>query len=359
MPRRAKVIPRVCLAVCAGLMLVESVSGQTISWKNSFTFYGDNTEFFNAYRKGETILGTFFSSYLHVELGTEFILMAGVFGNYRSGSERFLESFLPVLSFRYQGAHSLGVMGMLHTVRRHGYLDALQVSTLEFTRPVEYGLQWVERRGFLDVDAFLNWQKLNTPESREVIDFGVVSTVPLISGVELALQFHGLHRGGQLFSAGQPVTNNTAGGPGLRVRLDVPSLFPATFEVYRLYSKGHIEPDVPPDRPETGHGTLLRLEVNPGAWEVWGISWWGHNYLAEEGDNHYNSRGWDPSFYREDRRYSELGVARTFSLTPEVTIRGQFRLHLIDDSTPQALFGTDLQFSYRLEIVAPFEVPLR
>src|SRR5205823_13582199 len=52
-----------------------------------------------------------------------------------------------------------------------------QATTLELTRPVEYGAQWLERGRWLSADLFLNWQRLLTRQEREVFDAGGVATV--------------------------------------------------------------------------------------------------------------------------------------------------------------------------------------
>src|SRR5258708_17537417 len=75
--------------------------GGDVTWKNNFTFYGDNTEFFEPFRNGETILGTQGKSYFEAGLGPTAFLLAGVFADYR----HFLSPAItvkPILSFQYR-----------------------------------------------------------------------------------------------------------------------------------------------------------------------------------------------------------------------------------------------------------------
>src|SRR5438093_10211204 len=128
-----------CLAPAA-----RPAMAQSFVWKSGAIFYGDNTEFFNPYRTGQTILGAQLQTYLSAVLGPRTEVIAGAYGNHRSGRSDFLDEVRPLLGFRYRTQTSLGALGTLVTEDRHGYLEPLEVSTLEFTRPVEYGLQWRE-----------------------------------------------------------------------------------------------------------------------------------------------------------------------------------------------------------------------
>ena len=110
---------------------------QAFAWKSDATFYGDNTEFFNPYRVGETILGAQMQTYFSVAPGPRTEVILGVYGDHRSGRSDFFDEVKPLLGFRYHTQTSLGVLGTLVTDNRHGYLEPLEVTTLEFTRPVE------------------------------------------------------------------------------------------------------------------------------------------------------------------------------------------------------------------------------
>src|SRR5262245_36513580 len=111
------------------LTTARPLAAQSVSWKSLATLYGDNTEFFGPYRLGETILGRQFQSYLVAQPAARTGIAAGVFGDVRWGSTKFLDRVKPILSFRFQTRTSLGAFGTLETNRRHGFLDALEVST--------------------------------------------------------------------------------------------------------------------------------------------------------------------------------------------------------------------------------------
>ncbi len=342
------------------VLLPGAAVGQGVVWKNLVTVYGDNTEFFTPYRLGETILGGQFTSVMMVRPARQYAIQAGVFGDIRWGSDKFLDHVKPVLAFRYQTDHSLGVIGTLETTRRHGLLDPLAVSTLEITRPIEYGLQWVEQRRHWDVDAFINWQALNTPTHREVFDYGWVLRVHPVRQISLETQLHGLHHGGQLFSAGVPVTNNISSGFGITLSDTIRKLGFGSLQVYRLKSSGNIDPEAPPNRPTRGRGTLVRAGLAPSrGLEVFGIYWRGKDFLSQDGDNNYNSTGLRADFYRSNRKYLEFGVLRRGHLDGGVELDAEFRFHRVDDEPSIAIQGTSWEYSYRLVVRTPLQFVLR
>ncbi|HEX3274502.1 MAG TPA: hypothetical protein VHR43_06575, partial [Gemmatimonadales bacterium] len=203
---------RRCLALAVGAVLVGvralPVHAQELTWRNGLTFYLDNTEFFNPYRTGETLLGGQILSYLSAQLGPRTEVVAGFHGNHQSGDARFLSPFKPILGFRYRTEHSLGVLGTLVTEDRHGYLEPLEGTLLDILRPVEYGVQWREQHRAGGGEVFLNWQRLNTRTGREVFDYGLLLHADPARWLRLELQGHGLHHGGQLYAAGERVVNN-------------------------------------------------------------------------------------------------------------------------------------------------------
>ena len=206
MRTRRLLVMSMTAALLAGV--ARPAPAQELTWKNGLTFYLDNTEFFNPYRTGETLLGGQVLSYLSAALGPRTEVVAGFHGNHQSGDARFLDPFKPILGFRYRTDHSLGVIGTLVTEDRHGYLEPLEGTLLDITRPVEYGVQWREQHPAGGGEIFLNWQRLNTARGREIFDYGLLLHADPTRWLRLELQGHGLHHGGQLYTAGEPVANN-------------------------------------------------------------------------------------------------------------------------------------------------------
>ena len=349
-------------ALLLALMLAGTVAAaaQSVDWRTRATFYGDNTEFFTPFRTGETILGAQFSTFLDIVPTEHTRIHAGVFGDLRYGDDEFLDPVKPILSFRYETPSTLGVLGTLETENRHGYLEPLEVTTLEFTRPIEYGAQLIQRHTYWDMDLFLDWQGLNTPSSREIFNYGLVLHGLPASFLTLEFQFHGLHHGGQLFAAGVPVTNNTNSAIGARLHRRLGVLGASSLSAYYLSSRGHIDPAFSDTLPDRGHGTYLRASIEPAAHlEVFGLYWMGTNYHTDEGDPNYNSAGVSDSVYRSRRRYFELGVVKRARIDDRVELDAEFRLHRTDEDESEALFDSKWEYSYRLIVRVPLDFTLR
>lgn len=353
--RSRRLVPAILL-VCGAAI---PAAAQRLSWRTTATLYADNTEFFTPYRVGETLLGGQLATDLEFRTGRRTSFAAGVWADHRFGDTAFADPVRPILRFRYRGRTSEAIIGSFFPVRRHGHLEPLEVTTLEITRPIEYGGLWIERRRHWDAEVYLAWQKLNTEEQREVFDYGFVARVRPVRRVTLEAQLHGLHHGGQLFDAGVPVTNNTAYGVGITLADRLGWLRQSSLSVFRLWSHGNIDPDPPPGRPDDGRGWYLRGAVTPKGWfELFGIWWRGRDFLAQEGDNNYNSVGADTAFYRSRRKYWEIGVLRRAEIENGVTLDAEFRVHRIDDEESVAFLGTSLEYSYRIMVRAPFGVAL-
>jgi hypothetical protein len=307
-----------------------------IRWANDFRFYGDNTEFGGPYRDGETILGGQLLSFFEVPVGERITILAGGYVDVRSGDDDDTSDSEPILSFRYRtGERSKFILGTLETERRHGLIDPIQVSTLELTRPVEAGMQYLAAGDAWSIDGFINWQRLNTSEQREAFDYGFVGDWDLGAGFGAEAQIHGYHVGGQLYELEEEVYNNVVFAPGVRWKRELPVVGESRVRAMYLLSRT-TEDDAHPDRPEDGDGVWLELSVQP--WEstrLFGVAWQGEDFYAAEGDPNYGSPGTDPDYYEPERDYRELGVAVSFPVEEKLTFTAEGRLHWIDDRSTE------------------------
>jgi len=327
-----------CLWIVGGL-----AQAGDIDLMNQFTFYGDNTEFFEPFRVRETILGQQFKSYLDGAVGDHTFLWGGIFADHRSAQDTATE-VQPILSFIYRTDESEGVLGTIQPVARHGLIEPMEVTTLELTRPIEYGLQWIQKDSFLHMDAFLDWQQLLSPADREVFDYGGSAILPLDDLFAFEAQIHGYHIGGAMY--GGLVRNNLAGGIGLKIQIHPRELGKTYLEVYALGSKDTNRPLYP--GPTLGSGLYTKLSFSPdNAWEFFGLSWFGQDYMSEEGDSNYNSLGADGVYYKSSRTYEELGIRRFVQIESGVTFDFELRSHWIEDAWAN---------SFRIVAQVPFDL---
>ena len=324
------------------------------------TFYGDNTEFFNRFRDGETLLGTSATIAVDIAMTDLATFRGGLFVNHRFGSEQFAEQWRPVFSLTIENGPSRFIFGTLDTVPRdagvgpdlvgpHRLLPPIQVETLAFTRPYEAGIQWRLDAARIEQDAWVNWQRLNTTEYRERLDYGLRGRVPLDTGLPLAVgyQVHHVHEGGQLFDEG-PVSDSIAAGPGIIIEPQIGLFDAASIETYMMWSK-HFADRAMENGAEHGHGLFVRAAATKNGWRGHLIVWGACDWLKEEGDVNYGSRLRDGTLFRPTRHYGELGLAKAFYEADGVVLEGAARLHRVEK---------DYNYSFRVLAHVDFGFPL-
>jgi hypothetical protein len=345
---------RVVLAFLVCLVIISPAAAQDLdlSLDAMVTFYGDNTEFSNPFREGETLLGTFAEVFVEARPSGRLALRGGVFGNQRFGSDDAFEQVRPVLSMVIGGERSRLILGTLETVRRqdgsgpdrigpHGLLPPLQRETLAFERPWEAGMQWTVNAARLRQDAWIHWQRLNTKGRREVFDTGLSSRVRVRPALALRTDVHLVHHGGQQHSEA-PVSDSVAWDLGVDVGGPVGSLDRVSLEAFALMSR-HV-----PDREQrrtarTGFGTFVRTAIEDSGWRLHGILWRGDDFIKEEGDPNYQSLRRDGTGYRALRDYAEAGLTRMFPLATASSLEISARWHRVEN---------DYEYSFRVLAVA-------
>jgi hypothetical protein len=303
------------------------------------TFYGDNTEFRNPFREGETIFGAALRIAAISEVSDRIAITIGAFGNQRFGSDEAFELVRPVLTLAIRGRRSQFVFGTF-PVRApdtlsgpdldgpHRLLPPIQRETLAFDRPYEAGLQWTFDGSRLKHDMWLEWQRLNTPEHRERFDGGFNARARVAGPVSIPIQIHIVHEGGQLFSSG-PVADSGVISAGVRVDGSPLTLESAALELIGLASR-FVPNRAQDDRTRDGGAFLGRVEAVKAGWRAHVIVWRGKNFIKEEGDPNYQSIRINGEVYRGTRDYAEAGVTRVFRLAPGVSLAASGRLHRIE-----------------------------
>lgn len=338
---RALAAAGVCLVLLCLLPASRAAAQRQATLVADVTIYGDNTEFFNPFRDGETLLGAAGSVGIDLELNDRATLRGGVFLNHRYGSALFAEQTRPVISLTVESGPSRFVFGTLDTVPHdfeaapdlggpHGLLPPLQVETLSFTRPLEGGIQWQLAADRLAQDAWINWQRLNTAEHRERFDAGVRGRLAFGAAAPAALgyQLHIVHEGGQLFDPG-PVNDSIAGGPGLVIEPRIDFFDATSIETYLMWSK-HVPDRAAPEQTGHGHGLFLRAAASKHGWRGHAILWRACLWLKEEGDPNYGSRLQEGTVFRATRRYDEVGLSKALYEADGVMLAGSLRLHRVE-----------------------------
>jgi hypothetical protein len=321
--------------------------------------YGDNTEFRNPFREGETIFGAAARVSVDADVSDRATLTVGVFGNQRFGSHSAFEQVRPIIRLAIHGARSVFSFGALppspHAIAKgpdlngpHGLLPSLQRETLAFDRPYEAGLQWTFAGARLRHDVWLNWQRLNTPEHRERFDAGGAGSIHLTRTVSVPFQMHIVHEGGQLFASGA-VADSLAGGLGVRASGRFTGIERGSLEALVLASR--FVPDrSTPGAARNGAGLFARATGERGGWRGHLLFWRGDDFVADEGDPNYLSIRRDGTRYRGVRDYAEAGLTRIFQPAASVTIHASGRVHRTE---------RHYEYSYRILAVASVDWKIR
>ena len=329
----------------SALLAVATIAGGTAAAQQHVTaradvlLYGDNTEFRNPFREGETIFGSAARASVDLELNPRTTLSLGVSGNERFGGDDAFEQVRPVVALTVTGARSSFVFGAFPArpaewpigadrMGPHALLPPLQRETLTFERPYEPGLRWTFRGTMVEHEMWLEWQRLNTPEHRERFDAGMHAALRPRAALSFPVQLHIVHEGGQLFASG-PVHDSVAAAAGAKVEHSVSDVTRGSLEAFGLVSR-----DVPdraqPELSRDGVAFLGRGALERGGWRLHLIVWRGRNFIKDEGDPNYLSVLRGGARYHGTRDYAEIGGARRFRLADTASLEVSARVHRIE-----------------------------
>ena len=317
-------------------------------------FYGDNTEFFNPYRDGETLLGEQLRLSASMTVAKNVRIKLGAQSDGRAGGTPAFDSVVPIVSLEVGGPRNVFVMGTLRSGALdrepaqdlwpdvsgpHGLVPPLHLDTLTMTQPNDAGLQWLHTDRALISDIWIAWRQVCTATQREKFDVGLNSRLNILRGshglIGIAAQGHILHQGGQLTHVDM-VGDSDAGGFGPQGELRIGSgLLRA--DAFMLYSKHN--PDrgdlTRPDRLN-GHGTFLRTAYELRDWRGAWLVWRGTDFIQWNGDPNYGAVLNDgqqpiPNVTRAARTYQEFSLSRRFRIGNDVAFMANGRYYKVDD----------------------------
>jgi hypothetical protein len=309
---------------------------ENVTLRSDILLYGDNTEFRNPFREGETIFGAAARVFAEVRLAPGAAISIGAFGNQRFGGERAFEQVRPVVALTVRGRRSTFVFGTLPAPDPsrpmgpdrggpHGLLPALQRETLAFERAYEPGLLWRYAGDRVSHTMWIEWQRLNTAQHRERFDAGLEGRLSVSRALAFPFQLHVVHEGGQQFAAG-PVADSAAAALGVALTRGTPDRGQLTAEVFGL--AGRSVPDRErPAEDRDGRAFLIRAAIERRGWRAHALLWRGREFIKDEGDVNYGSLRRDGHRYGGTRDYAETGVARRLTIAPGAVIEVSGRLH--------------------------------
>jgi len=352
----------VCAVLLTPVVLLRSgaaLAQERVTLRSDVLLYGDNTEFRNPYREGETIFGAAARVFVDTEMSPKASLALGGFGNQRFGSEDAFVLARPVIALTLHGRQSAFTFGTLPALSAdgpmgpdrggtHALLPPLQRETLAFDRPYEAGMQWDFKSTRLEHSLWIEWQRINTAEHRERFDGGVNATVTLARHVSLPLQLHIVHEGGQLFNTG-PVDDSAATALGVALHGETRLAGIVSLEVFGAGARS-VPDRQRPELDRSGPGVFARGAFERNGWRGHLIVWRARNFIKDEGDPNYLSLKRSGARYGGTRDYAELGVAKRVRIAPRAIIEVSGRLHRTENY---------YEYSYRVVSIAGLRWKLR
>lgn len=314
------------LALAAACLLhpPEARGAATLRVSVDTTFYYDNTEYFNRYRAGATLLGAHASASLMYEQPS-FDLSLGAFWQRDFGDDSEVSKALPLYRLRYKGRHIRFITGFIEPRNNHGLPDALLVRQYSLLYPVEEGMQLLANHRNLRIDVWTNWFLVNTAAHREFLAAGlhVRAHVSHLTGF---LGFRVTHHGGQLFDSG-PVTDSLGGMIGCTAATDLPALDTQIGASVTLLGS-HDNPAQPLPDGSLGYGIEAEAFIVPLGWRFYYRVFSGWNLRVEQGN----------PMYRTEKPFHRFGVRKHFPIGSEVWGRMQLEGVVLDSRLEYSYF---------------------
>lgn len=347
-------------AFAAALVVIMATpaAAQTYTAAADILFFGDNTEFANPFREGETVLGVSGRVFLDVAINDAVSLRGGFFGSGRFATHGPLDNYEPMVALEVKRGGSRFIFGSLETTQTqvevegpdretlHGLLPPIQDERLTFTRGQEMGLQWLVEQPRFAHDTWINWQRRNTAEYRERFDAGYRARVGLSSRVSLVGQWHIVHEGGQQFDSGA-VSDSQAGALGGEWARQSGKM-QLTVDAHAVATRNVVDRERPA-LTEGGLGVFMRGALTYNSWRTHLIVWRGNDVIKAEGDPNYLSLRRSGRIDRKIRDYGEIGLTRQFRPAPGVFLFANVRVHRVD---------ARYEYSYRIEGRVRLRAPL-
>jgi len=346
-------------AIVAGCMLLAgAAAAQDVDYSLDATaaFYGDNTEFFNPFRDGETIIGAHALVLGEARTSPSLAIRAGVSANQRFGTTQAFDQIRPVIALVVGSRRSRLILGTIDTRRRaygigpdrsgpHAILPPLQVETFAFTRPWEAGMQWIVDTSAIKHESWVNWQRLGTTSQRERFDAGATSRFKVHRAIAIGGDFHVVHDGGQLTDIGA-VGESIAGSAGGEIGGPAGRLERLSLEAYLLGSR-NVPDRAEPSSIRSGFATFLRASAEKNHWRAHAIVYRGDDFITREGDRNYLSIRLDGTSFRKLRDYQEAGLTRLFPLAKDSFLEASFRGYHVENQ---------FEYSFRIFAVAKLHI---
>ena len=334
-------------AILAGCMLLaRTAAAQDVDYSldATATFYGDNTEFFNPFRDGETLIGVHGFVVGEARTSDHLAIRAGIFGNQRFGSREAFDEWRPVISLVIGGQRSQLILGT-HQHRaprarasapiaaaRMPAAAAADRNALVHATVGSRACSGSSTRSRIKHESWLNWQRVGTADQRERFDAGAVSRFKVHRAITHRRRLPRRPRRRAADRASAPSAK--ASRERWAAKSAVPPAASSASRSRRTCSARATCPIAPsrcrsaPALPRSCAPRRRRI-----CWRVHAIIFRGDDFITREGDRNYLSIRLDGSGYRMLRDYAEIGVTKLVPLAKDSWLEASFRGHRSSTTT--------------------------
>ncbi|MFD2246133.1 hypothetical protein [Pontibacter ruber] len=291
--------------------------------------FSKNNEYFNKIADGYTLFGYHLQPKLIYFPSASIRIEAGALISKDFGNDDF-QDLEPTFTAKVQRENWALLFGTLQGNLNHGYIEPLYDFERVITDRLENGLQFLLNTNRLEMDAWIDWQKMIYPgdPDREEVAGGASAALNLwrkegkwgegdMVQLSLPLQFTAQHKGGQIDASELPLLTVVNAATGIELERQYP------FKVlHRLYTKNYIVgfKDFSNEYQlayKSGGGIYLNAGIDTKYQDVMLSYWQGDGYISELGGKLYQSASTtykDPDYVQEERRLLILRFMEDFEL---------------------------------------------
>jgi hypothetical protein len=260
------------------------------------TSFFKNNEYFNPIEEGYTLIGFYLEPSAVLQLTKDFRLEAGA-GILKYSGRKGLYQVEPLFRVQYQPADWFQMLiGTLYGGANHGLVEPLYRWELNFTNPMENGLQFLFNTKIVNADVWLDWQKFILPDDpfQEELTVGISSEWFLTGKtsdftLSFPLQTVFQHHGGQIISVDLPLETLANWATGFKVHKAINQKFLRFWDA-EIYYLGFT--DLSPQKLQqfrNGYGIYPKTKMGLGNFSVEMGYFHGNRFMAPMGERLFHS----------------------------------------------------------------------
>ncbi len=336
----------ICITLCQIIFSIAQPDNRALYLKNTdtvpektiyfnvtnFNFFKNN-EYFGPIADGYTLFGTQLNPQLGFQLTPEIKIETGIF--YRTDfGNNYIQDFRPTFTFQYQKKWFSMLFGNLNGGLNHNLLEPIYNFERAITNRLEQGAQFIVKRNFFELDAWVDWQNMiyNYSNTKEKIWGGLSSKLFKYKknnfSFHIPFQFTAYHEGGQIDTVKSPSFINISGCVGVHGSyfFDSKILEEINISAYTLHKKNGLYTDSLV--PLSGDGFMINAELKAFKTDFMLSYWNGNHFNTDFGGYLYASRGTTVKYagtYQNNRQLLILRVTKSFELAKDIylTLRAE------------------------------------